>query len=55
MNIQMASITSGIMGVEVPEVTRRRSCSGRWVVKSSEVRRGGGRKIVIADMMSRWL
>ena len=31
MIIQVVSITSRIMGVEVSEVTRRRSCSGRWI------------------------
>ena len=54
MDIQMAGITSGIMGVEVPEVTRCRSYSG---CRNCQVLGGlkrQGRKIILTDGMSRW-
>jgi hypothetical protein len=39
----------GIMGVEVPEVTRHRSCSGRQICQILGGSKRRGRKIVVAD------
>ena len=54
MNIQVVSITSGIMGVEVPEVTRHQSCPGHRICQILGGLKRRGHKIVIADGMSRW-
>ena len=54
MDISMMDITSRIMGVEVPEVTRHRSCSRRWSCQILGGSKRRGRKNVVADRMSRW-
>ena len=52
MNIQMVIITSGIMGVEVPEVTRRRSYSGRQICQILGGSKRQGRKIVVVVIVN---
>ena len=54
MIIQVVSIILGIMGVEVPEVTRCRSCSGRQICQILRGSKRRGCKIVVVDRMSGW-
>ena len=55
MNIQVVSISSGIMGIEVMEVTRCWSFSGRRICQVLRGLKRQGRKIVVVDGKSRWL
>ena len=54
MIIQVVGVSSGIMGVEIPEVTRCWSCSGRRICQVLGGSKRQGHKIVIADGMSGW-
>ena len=54
LTIHVRAYHHGFMVVEVPEVTRRRSCSRRWICQVLGGLKRRGRKIVIADGMSGW-
>ena len=54
MSIHMSSISSKIRGVNVPEVTRRQSCSRRRGCQVLGGSKRRGRKNVVADRVPGW-